>query len=109
MKLTNISVKDGTASYGDKLYFFRSRFKDNTVLAFYTMNPGGHTEDQERGWAVLHLKKRAVLSGIDTYYYGPCNMRGEFAKWRKEQTEIHGPTKHVWRTEDGRLMWVMNE
>jgi len=100
-----IDMKGNMASDEDNLYFLTLKFKDRCLLGFYSHSPWGTTRDQERGWVVIDPKKKEVIDTCETCYFGSTGKN--FAKWRKNQTEIHGKGTLLLDNMDER--WKMSE
>ena len=80
-------------------YFMKRRFKDGTIMAFYSRSPWSRSEDQERGWVVIDPVNKVVLSQCETFYHG--FSYGEYNDWIKEQKQLHSGYAGVIRDENG--------
>jgi len=84
-----IDWKDKTAySKNHVLYFFKGKYKDGYILAFYSHSPWGRCYDQKRGWVLIKVENRKVgiiVDEVASYSWGSTGEAREvLAKWRKE-------------------------
>lgn len=105
-ELTAYNREGGTFGRG-RMYFFRHWLRDGTVLAFYSDSPWGRVHDMEKGWAVIDLKKRAIVDEIQSRVMGEST--GETRMWMKQVKRRHGRIKEPVRNEWGEIAWKMSE
>jgi len=106
-----MDVRDGTAydKVESRTLFFRKRFNDGCILAFYSDNPWGNYHNQERGWVVIDGRKRKIIDEVTTYFHGSTgNEYNDFLKRNKEKHGGFRPNS-TWRESDGEVKWKMEE
>lgn len=107
-----IDWSDKTASTFGKsrmgvVYYFRSRFADGMVLAFYSHSPWGRCHNMEEGWVVIDTDKSEIVDEVETKSGGMAT--GEQRAWMKRVRAEHGKTVETYRNEMGEYLWKMGE
>lgn len=99
MTEVEIDWKDKTAETKHTVYFFKGRYEDGYILAFWSHTPRGCINDTERGWILIKVLDKEHGEIVDRV--ASCS-----GGWSTSEAR---PILKKWRSEHGKISYYLDD